>query len=108
MLSKGTADRGDALGAEGPRVVAVRAAACGVQSIDRERLQRLRIDINFVNSLLSASSLAAPFPFAMEVDQIATTADLYAMEAAVATLLALANSKQVRWCRVRCPPRTPC
>lgn len=61
-----------------------------------ERVDTVKQDIKFVNSLLSQCGLEAPFPFSRVVADPVAPSDLYHLETALKILISLLNSKQVR------------
>lgn len=63
--------------------------------VELERIESIRQDIKFVNSLLSQSGLEAPFPFSRAIADPVTPSDLYHLETATRILIALLNCKQV-------------
>lgn len=62
---------------------------------ETERVDTVKQDVKFVNSLLSQCGLEAPFPFSRVVADPVTPSDLYHLETATKILISLLNSKQV-------------
>lgn len=63
--------------------------------LELERIESIKQDIKFVNSLLSQSGLEAPFPFSRAIGDPVTPSDLYHLETATRILINLLNCKQV-------------
>lgn len=67
---------------------------------EEAKIEGLKQDVKFVNSLLSQCGLESPFPFSPllnvcnDFTQVVGTADLYNLETAVKIMISLLNSKQ--------------